>query len=322
MKRPLLYILLLLVLPVSTMFGQAQINFENGYMVNNGAYIVLNNSNPNAIVQGNGYIIPESEFSMLVWGIGTSTGSYVVPFGDSTLKYLPVTVNINAPGAGNGEIKFSTYHTPTLNSADKPSDVTNMTPFILPGSPSNADNSYNVVDRFYIIDADSGYSTKPSLANITFPYISGTPNTEVGSPNTLVESRLMAQRFNSNSNTWSDWFGEGCTDAISNNVGTVQTGAVPPADFYRSWSLWDNLTPLPVQISGTNPTCSAANSGSATVTVYGGVSPYTYSWAPSGGSSATASGLTAGSYTVSVHDMNGCTSTIAITLTQPPSLSV
>jgi large repetitive protein len=322
MKRLLFYIFIFLVLPARMGFGQAQINFENGYVVNNGAYLVVNNSNPNALVQGNGYIIPEGEFSMLIWGIGTATGTYVVPFGDSTLKYLPVTLNINAAGTGNGEIKFSTYHTPALNSLAQPSDVTNMTPFILPGSPSNTDNSYNVVDRFYIIDADSGYYTKPSVGNIIFPYVSGTAQTEVGSPNTLTESHLMAQRFNSSLNTWSDWFGEGCTDAISNNVGTVQTGSVSPANFYRSWSLWDNLTPLPVQITGTNPTCNSASSGSATVTVYGGISPYTYSWVPSGGSAATANGLSAGTYTVSVNDVNGCTSTISITLTQPTAITV
>lgn len=46
--------------------------------------------------------------------------------------------------------------------------------------------------------------------------------------------------------------------------------------------------------------------GSATANVSGGTSPYTYSWSPSGGNGATASGLTAGTYTVSVNDATGC----------------
>jgi gliding motility-associated-like protein len=46
--------------------------------------------------------------------------------------------------------------------------------------------------------------------------------------------------------------------------------------------------------------------GSATANVTGGTSPYTYSWSPSGGSGAIASGLTAGTYTVSVTDATGC----------------
>ncbi len=46
--------------------------------------------------------------------------------------------------------------------------------------------------------------------------------------------------------------------------------------------------------------------GSATANVTGGTFPYTYSWSPSGGSGATASGLTTGTYTVSVTDATGC----------------
>ena len=49
--------------------------------------------------------------------------------------------------------------------------------------------------------------------------------------------------------------------------------------------------------------------GTITAGVKGGVSPYTYSWAPSGGSGKTASGLSAGSYTVTVTDKNGCVGT-------------
>ena len=48
------------------------------------------------------------------------------------------------------------------------------------------------------------------------------------------------------------------------------------------------------------------NDGSATANVSGGAQPYTYLWSPSGGSSATAVGLSGGTYTVSVTDASGC----------------
>ncbi len=54
--------------------------------------------------------------------------------------------------------------------------------------------------------------------------------------------------------------------------------------------------------------CSSAN-GSATVGVAGGSGGYTYSWAPSGGTNATANNLAGGIYTVTVTDKNGCTNT-------------
>ncbi len=70
-------------------------------------------------------------------------------------------------------------------------------------------------------------------------------------------------------------------------------------------------------VSIQNVLCYLGNSGSITVGVKGGTAPFTYSWSPSGGSSATASGLTAGTYTVIITDANGCTSTITATILQP-----
>jgi hypothetical protein len=63
--------------------------------------------------------------------------------------------------------------------------------------------------------------------------------------------------------------------------------------------------------------CNGGSNGSATVTVSGGTSPYTYSWAPSGGTSATATGLAAGTYTVTITDAKSCTTTKTVTITQP-----
>jgi len=64
--------------------------------------------------------------------------------------------------------------------------------------------------------------------------------------------------------------------------------------------------------SVTTATCGQAN-GSATVTPAGGTTPYSYSWS-SGGSSDTETGLTPGTYTVTVTDFNGCTFTVTATV--------
>jgi large repetitive protein len=66
--------------------------------------------------------------------------------------------------------------------------------------------------------------------------------------------------------------------------------------------------------------CNGSATGSATVNVAGGVIPYLYSWSPSGGSAATASSLAAGTYTVTVTDDNGCTTTAQAIVTQPAGI--
>jgi gliding motility-associated-like protein len=67
--------------------------------------------------------------------------------------------------------------------------------------------------------------------------------------------------------------------------------------------------------------CKGGNTGSATVTASGGTGVYTYSWTPTGGNSTTASNLTAGTYTVMVNNMNLCSITTSVSVTEPPKLN-
>ena len=71
----------------------------------------------------------------------------------------------------------------------------------------------------------------------------------------------------------------------------------------------------------TNVSCNGGTNGTASVSPSGGTPGYTYSWSPAGGTSATASGLSAGTYTVTVTDANGCTATRTYTITQPNVIS-
>lgn len=326
--KKILKITAMMLVPAAMAYSQQQRIVMNGgsIVVNGGnksnpAYIVVDDSNSNAITYNSGWISSENEFNMVKWDIGSNTGSFVVPFGDSSIAYLPLTVGISTAGNTGGNIKFATFHTPALNTAALPSDVTNITPFVLPGSPSITDNSYQAADRFYIIDAGS-YTSKPSANNIIFNYIHSGKHVEVGAPNTLKEGNLMGERFNDNTATWNDFFTNGCTDAINNSTGSVQTGPVNNANFFRSWTLIDNNGALPLQISTGNVKCGSGN-GTATVVAYGGQQPYYYKWSDNQAQTvAVATGLTAGSYTVSVTDSHGCVSSTSITLTSPSNIVV
>ncbi len=72
-------------------------------------------------------------------------------------------------------------------------------------------------------------------------------------------------------------------------------------------------------------TCNADSDGEIDVTVYGGILPYTYAWTTADGSGLVASdedqtGLTAGTYDVTVTDANGDTISGSYTLIQPDAL--
>ncbi|MFM2385606.1 MAG: hypothetical protein RL660_363, partial [Bacteroidota bacterium] len=70
-----------------------------------------------------------------------------------------------------------------------------------------------------------------------------------------------------------------------------------------------------------NVSCNGSSNGSATITAGGGTPGYTYSWAPSGGTNATATGLAAGNYTCTITDANACTKTQTVIITQPTAIS-
>jgi hypothetical protein len=70
------------------------------------------------------------------------------------------------------------------------------------------------------------------------------------------------------------------------------------------------------------PTCHGGNQGCADVTVSGGTGPYTYSWVPSGGTNATACGLTANNYFVYITDNTGCQINASAVVTQPNNITV
>lgn len=72
----------------------------------------------------------------------------------------------------------------------------------------------------------------------------------------------------------------------------------------------------------TNVSCFGGSDGSASVTASGGTAPYQYTWSPSGGSAASASGLTAGTYSVAVTDDAGCIGSASVTITSPTALTV
>ncbi len=229
------------------MFSQARMTInDNAFMViSNSAYLVLDNGNANAlaIAGTGGNIITEAETNRIRWNISNNTGTYVIPYydNDNAVK-IPFTVAITTAGTAGGRIDFSTYDNGSWdNSTYMPSDVTNMNSLV--GGPNN---SAKVIDRFWI--ADASHATKPG-ATFSFTYIDGEWNP---AGNTITEANLGAQRFNTPAGNWDNYPPTGTINTATNTLVNVP---VTSANFFRSWTLTDNASPLPIELTAFNATC-------------------------------------------------------------------
>ena len=78
--------------------------------------------------------------------------------------------------------------------------------------------------------------------------------------------------------------------------------------------------PLTASATATPAGCNGAATGSVTLTVGGGTSPYTYAWS-NGAITQNLTGVVAGTYNVTITDANGCTQTASATVSEPPALT-
>ena len=85
--------------------------------------------------------------------------------------------------------------------------------------------------------------------------------------------------------------------------------------------LTEPTAPLSASTTQTNVLCNGNTTGSIDLTVVGGTSPYTYSWNTTPvQTTQDLSNIGAGTYTVTVTDINSCNITSSITITEPGSL--
>ncbi len=75
--------------------------------------------------------------------------------------------------------------------------------------------------------------------------------------------------------------------------------------------------------TATSATCNSFEDGTATADPLGGVLPYTYEWGDANSQTTqTATGLSAGNYTVTITDAVGCTTVANVEVTEPDALAI
>ncbi len=244
--------------------------------------------------------IPAGNYSVTVTDSGGSSGSNSVTVNQPSLVVVNLTANVcQTPfvitANGSGGVPGYTYSWSTgqtgssITVAASGTYCVTMTDQNLCGAVDCIDVSYNPLN---VTVTTNGLTCPGSNdGQVTAVATGGTP------PYSYLWSNgaTTASQGNLPPGTYTVTVTDagGCTDSAS---GTVLS---PP--------------PLIVDATGTGPNCPGGNNGSASASANGGTPPYTYLW-NTGAMTASITNLSAGSYSVTVTDANGCTGMDVVTL--------
>ena len=235
--------------------------------------------------------------------IALSSSTNVACFGEST-----GAINISVSG-GDGNFTFAWSDGASYSATSE--DISNVFPgaysvTVTDGNSCSANTSYNITQPATALSATT------SSTNVSSSGGSDGSATVTPSGGTAGYTYL-----------WSD----GQTNATATNL-TAGNYSVVIKDA-NLCSITKNFTVTePSSLSATatainNVSCNNGSDGSASVSVTGGTSPYTYSWNTSPiQTNSTATNLAAGTYTVTITDFTNVVTTANVTISEPSALSL
>jgi gliding motility-associated-like protein len=302
----------------------------------NGTNLTCNNAgNGQATVTANGGVAPYS----ILWNNydtsytigGLSAGQYGAIITDangcqqtdtvtitqpSALSATVIVTNIGCSGSNTGSVvvtvtggttasgTYSYSWSPVASSTDSVSGVGPGTYTVT----ASDDNACSVTASGTVVQTGSALVIGSTVSNITCN------NDSNGAITVFVSGGSIGYTY-----VWSSGQATPNISGLQAGIYTVTVNSGTGCTATLSDTLV-NPAPLVTTISGTNLTCYGSGNGQSTVTVSGGVAPYSILW-NNYDTSYTAGGLSAGQYGAIITDANGCKQIDTIIITQPTALS-
>ena len=184
----------------SKVFVRTKLVLQSGGLNLNGKSITIENNAPTAVERVTGFIKATGGNDKVIWK-NISSGSYVIPFGESQTEYVPL---VYTPISGSGDAVFTSYKSNVANEP-VPSEVEEVT---IDGKKIA---TTGLIDRWFIIKA-------PGLkADIAFSFEKNENTTTgiVGDPLSLITYQNKI------------WKTLPCSgDILSSNTSTVNSSSV------------------------------------------------------------------------------------------------
>ncbi|TND09099.1 MAG: fibronectin type III domain-containing protein [Bacteroidetes bacterium] len=188
-------------------------------------------------------------------------------------------------------------------------------------------NATNLCAGTYTVTATNGICTDTAVVTITEP-----------AALTATQTQTDVSCFGGSNGTATALPSGGTTPYSyswnSSPVQTTQTATGLPPGTYActvtdangcvtsaAVSIAEPSSAVSATVGSTAVSCNGGTNGTANVSASGGTPGYTYLWSPGSQTSANVTGLSAGTYTVTVTDANGCTVSGPVTVSQPNALA-
>ena len=249
MKLKILYFIIIFLISSFVLKSQDKLlNLKDVKVtLKNDVALIINQPSSNGIVAtSNGGIVSEGDLNKVVWKINNYTGTYTIPFWQTSK--IDLVYQITTAGTNPGALIASTRSTGADNLP-----LPTVSPAVTHLNINGSNGSAYVVDRYWILRKD-GWATVPS-AILSFKY----ENDEISGIN---EANLSAQLWGQDPyappGTYS-WVPDafdvfqgysttlGTADPTNNRVYNVTPPAAYKGGFY-TWILVDKAHPLPVTL--------------------------------------------------------------------------
>ncbi len=282
--------------------GSATVNYNNGLSPFN---YIWNNGSTSQLITG----IPAGTYEVTVTDANGCTGT-ITETVNSNSGTLLTTISVTDATCVQADGSIST------------STSGGTAPYVFNWSNGETSSSLsNLAAGIYNLDVNDNTGCRESFA-VTVNSTSGNlTSTAVTTDAICTNSNGTATVTAVNGSTpYSYIWANGSTDATAVGLaaGSYEVTVIDANSCESTSSVTVNVSfnTVSVSLTSTNAVCTASN-GTATVIPAGGTSPYSYIWS-SASTDATAIGISAGSYSVTATDADGCFAISAITVVSDP----
>jgi len=244
------------------------------------------------------------------------TNDMGIVFSDSLIIQVSITdTGTTCNGGSNGHATaYVSGGTPPFTYKWTGGSTTNKATGLSAGS-----YSVKVIDNTGLVAADTITITQP----VTGPSITIAFNTNEFCNGAQTASALVNPATGGEPPYTYNWSPNGGTNLVANNL-AAGTYTITATDNHgctdtASVSITQPATAVSITMdSNTNEACYGDQTASAEANAaIGGTAPYRYYWSPGGDTNLIESGLSAGIYTITATDNNGCIATTSVSITQP-----